>query len=144
MIREYKCDICEFELWKPVIVLENSHVGLYNDARFPGRLIVALNEHYENFEDLDSHIMNNYMRDIQLASRAIKFAIKSKRVNIAILGNAEPHIHAHLIPRFPDTEEKPNNSPWDDPRPRQKLDDKTTSDIVYHLRQFFASLDHSN
>jgi diadenosine tetraphosphate (Ap4A) HIT family hydrolase len=38
------------------------------------------------------------------------------RINYAVLSNAEPHLHAHLIPRQPASEALPSRPPWNDPR----------------------------
>lgn len=112
------CKVCNFDLYLPIASLRVSHLGLYNDARFPGRCLLVLNDHYESFEELPQHLMMLYMEDVKQSIHAIKSATGSDRVNIAILGNREPHVHSHLIPRYPEKEEFPDCSPWDDKRPK--------------------------
>jgi diadenosine tetraphosphate (Ap4A) HIT family hydrolase len=121
MMNQVACIHCQFQLWNPISTLQFSAVGLYDDSRFPGRCIVLLDHHAENFEDLDEDIAAEFMKDVRAVAQALKAVTGSQRINIAILGNAEPHVHAHLIPRFPDNEDFPNSSPWDDPRPKTKL-----------------------
>jgi len=117
------CAECGFELWNPIPAseLKVTNLSLYDDARFPGRCILRLRQHEERLEQLDSVTATAFMADIQRAVRALSTATGSERVNVAILGNAVPHLHAHLIPRYPKQEAKPMNSPWDDPRPKATL-----------------------
>lgn len=115
------CVSCQFELWHPIISFGVSTLGAYNDARFPGRSLLVLNEHHTDFSDLDEVLLGKFASDAQRAARAIRDATGAPRVNYAILGNAEPHLHWHLIPRIPSAEPLPERSPWDDPRSKQAL-----------------------
>lgn len=118
---EFTCSECSFSLWIPVAPLGVSFLGLYDDNRFPGRCILALQPHYESWQDIPSSVLNPFVADSQLAARAITVATGANRVNLAVLGNADPHVHFHMIPRYPDREELPSRSPWDDPRPKGSL-----------------------
>lgn len=110
------CEVCGFELWLPTRKYPNSTLGLYNDARFPGRSILKLNEHHTEFESLPQKLLHSYMEEVQQAVQLLKEVTGSERVNISFLGNTVPHVHAHLIPRYPDIEQFPGKSPWNDPR----------------------------
>jgi len=131
------CEVCNFGVWNPVIDLTRSRVGIYNDARFRGRCIVTLDTHFENLEDVDEATTAAFMADIKSTVRAIKNATGSERVNVAILGNAEPHVHAHLIPRYPAEEQFPNSSPWNDQRPRTVLSEDDMTILTASLRSAF-------
>ena len=115
------CTVCGFELWEPIAASAHSKLGLYNDSRFPGRCILSLVIHEESMESLSMDTLMEFMRDAQVAMKAIKRATGAARVNFSVLGNREPHVHAHLIPRFPENEEFPDCSPWNDQRPKEKL-----------------------
>ncbi len=123
------CSACGFELWEPIAVLRSSKVGLYNDDRFPGRCILLLPEHVESLELLSSPVAMAFLNDIQIAMQAIRLATGAKRVNVAILGNRESHLHAHLIPRFPDSEDYPDHSPWNDPREKCRINNAKAAAI---------------
>ena len=133
------CSTCGFELWLPISKLEVSTAGLYDDARFPGRTIVSLNEHQEHLEDLSSELLLQFMMDVQDTVWAIKAATSVERVNVAILGNAVSHVHAHLIPRYPEVEAKPQNSPWDDPRIKEKMDTEVKLEFIQKIRNKLQS-----
>lgn len=115
------CHECGFRLWIPVAESCHSTLGIYNDARFPGRSIIRLKEHFEDLSDVPLETLTGFMRDIQVAQKAIRAAVRAARVNVAILGNRESHVHAHLIPRFPETEDFPDCSPWNDQRKKTPL-----------------------
>jgi len=128
------CEHCGFELWLPVAELKVSDLGLYSDGRFPGRCILKLKDHWESLEDLPEPLALEFHRDLKRSMRAIRLATGAERINFAVLGNAVPHFHGHLIPRFPDRELRPQNSPWDDPRPRHKLAFEEEQSILEAIR----------
>lgn len=111
------CPICDFVLWIPLGAVGPCDVGLYDDARFPGRLIVALREHHEHFDEMPPGLAAHLMSAVRLLSCRLRKRLPCDRVNIAILGNAEPHVHAHFVPRVSTQEPAPRRSPWSDPRP---------------------------
>ncbi|WP_370894207.1 HIT family protein [Janibacter sp. GXQ6167] len=128
------CLTCGFTLWSPIVSLGVSVVGLYDDGRFPGRAIVSLKEHRDHLEELTEGELSRFMRDIQVVSRALRSEEGVARVNVAILGNQEPHVHAHVIPRRPEIEPLPHNAPWQDTRPRHELSADARADIMKRLR----------
>lgn len=134
LVEDIPCG-CGFVLWNPVAQSETSRLGLYDDARFPGRCILRLDAHYESLEELPEDVLMSFMQDIQAAMSAIKAATGAARVNVAILGNRDPHVHAHLIPRFPGEEEFPDCSPWNDMRVKAALPDESRITIMSGIWQ---------
>lgn len=114
---------CGFLLWVPVAESRTSKVGIYNDARFPGRSIVSLRRHYAELDVAPVKLIDLFMRDVRATVDAIKNSTDAARVNVSILGNRDPHVHAHLIPRYPSREDYPTDAPWRDPREITKLSD---------------------
>lgn len=135
----FGCGECSFALWSPVAPLTVSAVGLYDDGRFPGRLIVSLFDHFDHFEDLSADLLQVFMSDIQSAARILRQVVDAERVNIAILGNQESHVHAHLIPRLREGEPLPHKSPWQDPRPAHHLGRKQRSGLMRALKDAFGA-----
>lgn len=134
------CPSCSFELWHPIARLRNSRVGLYDDSRFPGRVIVSLDQHYDHLDEVPEVLLADFMADVARTSRVLRDCLEVPRVNVAILGNQERHVHAHLIPRDPTSDPLPSKSPWQDPRPRSLLDPIFHVQIVETLR---ARLSHA-
>jgi diadenosine tetraphosphate (Ap4A) HIT family hydrolase len=127
------CPSCNFALFNPIVKLNFSTVGLYDDARFPGRLLVVYRNHVEDLSQLNSAELLGYMQELQLLMKVLQKVTGSERVNLAILGNAVPHVHAHLIPRYPAVESLPQKSPWNDPRLLTSLDDPTKTKLIREI-----------
>ncbi|WP_081290750.1 HIT family protein [Mycobacterium asiaticum] len=135
-----RCKVCGFELWIPIAALRVSHVGLYDDARFPGRLIVSLNEHIEHFDDVQPELLTDFMADLQDASLVLRKMVDDvARVNMAVLGNKAPHVHAHLIPRRMD-DHNYGVSPWEDAVTHRPLEAAERTEIAASLKDAFGQL----
>lgn len=128
------CSSCDFQLFNPVAQLQFSTVGLYDDARFPGRLLVVYRNHEEDFSQLPPDELVGYMQEVQLLMETLQQVTGSERVNLAVLGNAVPHVHAHLIPRYPGREAFPHKSPWNDERALTKLDKEVKAKLVSEIQ----------
>ena len=127
---EYSCQLCDFSLYLPIAELSCSVLGLYDDARFPGRCLLALSDHHEEFSELNSSLTKEFVKDMQVAARAIKRAVQATRMNYAILGNAAAHLHAHIIPRQAKDDPIPRKSPWSHPNATSPLDETTKRQII--------------
>lgn len=137
------CEQCGFALWLPYAQLSVSSLGLYSDSRFPGRSLLSLREHADRVEDLPEQLYIEFMRDVREASAKLRWLTGAERVNIALLSNAEQHVHAHLIPRRPALEPAPRKSPWDDPRARAPLSPGDEAHTLQHLRDGFSEQHNS-
>lgn len=135
----FGCSSCGFELFTPISAMPNSLVGLYDDARFPGRCIVSAKNHSESFDEWDDETTLLFMRDIKAVSKAIKTVTGSDRVNFSILGNTVAHVHAHLIPRYPELEKNPGKSPWNDERPHSELTKDSKLKLIASIAQELQS-----
>lgn len=133
------CVSCGFALWIPVASLSVSKVGLYSDARFPGRLIVSLDEHLEHYDEASADVLAAFMSDLQVASRVLRKMAGVERVNIAMLGNKEPHLHAHVIPRRVG-DDNYGVSPWENAGPYSKLAPADQTIVIDLLNQGFDEL----
>lgn len=130
----YKCSTCAFELWLPITRLKVSTLGLNNDARFPGRCLLVLHEHHEDFGEIEEELASAFVSDARLAAQAIKAAIKVPRINYALLGNREPHIHFHLIPRGHPNDPIPQQAPWEHPQRQTKLSGQDILRVMSSIR----------
>ena len=130
------CQTCGFELWVPVKQFRDMSLGLYSDAAYPGRCILSLDDHYGHLHELPPHLAMRFIRTQQIVSQAIMEVTGCLRVNVAVLGNTESHVHAHLIPRFVD-ESAPHRTPWEQPgyATRGKLTKHRLNDLYMALRE---------
>lgn len=136
MINE-KC--CDFVLFQPIHELKTSSLGLYNDSRFPGRCILKLNKHYDHLDEIPDPELYDFMVDVKKCVKVMKHVLQVDRVNFAILGNTVSHVHAHLIPRYPDAEKFPDKSPWNDDRVNETLTEQQLTVLCKNLLNGFTN-----
>ncbi len=129
----WSCPTCGFELWSPVASLVVSEVGLYDDARFPGRCIVALREHHEHLDEVPDAIRRLFEDDVVRVGRALRAVVGPQRVNYAVLGNAVPHVHSHVIPRAAD-DPVIARPPWEHPAGKAPNPPEEAARLIEALR----------
>lgn len=86
-------EICELEV---------STVYLNRDQKHVGRVIVALNEHKDEYYELDEQQRNKFFKDVSLTAHAIKDAFNTDKINYATYGDKVSHVHMHLVPKHKD------------------------------------------
>lgn len=131
----YSCPRCGFELWVPVTSLSVSDVGFYDDNRFPGRCLVVLRKHYDHLDEVPLSLSNDFLHEVKRVGAALRAVVGVARINYAVLGNVEPHVHAHVIPRGGDADLVPGRSPWEHPKPAAPLSPARRDEIVGSLRR---------
>ena len=63
--------------------------------------------------DLSAEARSHYLQDMARLGDAVLRATNAVRINYAILGNQEPALHAHVMPRFADeADELRTQHPW--------------------------------
>lgn len=130
----FLCQECSFVLFTPITALDVSCVGLHSDARYPGRMIVALREHYDHLDEVPTELFNRLMADVRECSRVLRSIPDVVRVNVAVLGNQESHVHAHVIPRYVN-DPILTKAPWDGAQPHTPLVDSVRDGVVRMLAQ---------
>jgi diadenosine tetraphosphate (Ap4A) HIT family hydrolase len=81
------------------------HLPLWPPATpdvYLGYLMVTPRRHAAGFADLDDDEAAGVGRAMALLSRALK-AAGAERVYTFTIGHAVPHLHVHLVPRWPGT-----------------------------------------
>ena len=140
----FNCPVCGFQLYQPVAEFGSCVLGLYDDARFPGRSLLAFNEHYEDLSTMPAAKAHAFLDDLRLAGLAIQTATGADRMNYAVLGNAEPHVHAHIIPRKRTDDPVPNKAPWAHPDPVRPLSPDVLADLIQRIARAIESLRSGN
>jgi diadenosine tetraphosphate (Ap4A) HIT family hydrolase len=76
-----------------------SRVLLVKDASYPWLLLVPRRADACEIVDLDEADQTNLMREIAIASRALKTVTSCDKLNVAAIGNVVPQLHVHVIAR---------------------------------------------
>ena len=59
-----------------------------------------------SINDLDRQQRAAYLRDMTVIGDALLEVTAAQRINYGILGNSDPYLHAHIIPRYQTEPEK--------------------------------------
>lgn len=71
-----------------------------DDARFPWFILVPRVEHVSEITDLSDDDAATLMQEIRIATRVMQTLAKPDKINLGLLGNAVPQLHAHVVGRF--------------------------------------------
>lgn len=93
------CEQCGFQIGEPLARLSVSDLCFISDHRFPGRCVVTLRPHARELFELDQACRHAFIDDVSAAAQAIAEAVGAFKMNYEVLGNTDPHVHCHLIPR---------------------------------------------
>jgi diadenosine tetraphosphate (Ap4A) HIT family hydrolase len=87
-----------------VIALRNDllRVVLVDDSDLPGFVRVILNAHVQEITDLDPAARMRLLQTVFAVEEVQRELFAPIKRNVASLGNAVPHVHWHVIPRFSD------------------------------------------
>jgi diadenosine tetraphosphate (Ap4A) HIT family hydrolase len=78
-------------------------VALVNfDQTYRGRCLLLLKQHYEDSLELPEVLYHAFNDEFRVLARAVRAAFGPPRLNYLNYGNVEPHLHIHIIPRYPD------------------------------------------
>lgn len=119
--------------------MDVSEVGFYNDRRFPGRCLVVLRDHYEHVARMPDSTFLSFAQDVRRVGSSLHEAVGADRVNYAVLGNTEPHVHAHVIPRGAPGDENLQRTPWEHPDPKAEMPREQVDAILQRLRESIDS-----
>jgi diadenosine tetraphosphate (Ap4A) HIT family hydrolase len=72
------------------------------DRDYPGFCRVILDRHVREMTDLAAEERARLMQVVFEVEAALRELLAPDKVNLASLGNAVPHLHWHVIPRFRD------------------------------------------
>lgn len=92
-----------------------------NDADYPGYFRVIANDHIKEMSELSPEEQMRFISALNKIEKIVLENMKPTKVNWAQLGNMVPHLHWHLIARYPDDATFPD-SIWS-PRRRQTAEE---------------------
>jgi diadenosine tetraphosphate (Ap4A) HIT family hydrolase len=97
-----------------VATLPHAEVRLERRSRLPGYCIVVWRgRHVAEPTELDPDEAAGFAADVVAVGRALEAAFSPVKVNYSTLGNWVPHLHTHVVPRYPDDPAPGGPLPWD-------------------------------
>lgn len=113
LIQGEGCPMCDElksgELLKPnhanqfgytIAELDMAVLRLSSDQFSTGYSVLICSRHAAEPHDLASAEQQLFMADVLRAGQAVQRAFGADKMNYMIMGNALPHTHCHLIPRY--------------------------------------------
>ena len=94
-----------------IVNLRETIVALRDDQFFPGWTVLALKRHEVEMYDLTPEERTRVMEDVTDVARALAEVFQARKMNYALYGNQDPHMHWHVIPRLAD-DPAPLETPW--------------------------------
>jgi diadenosine tetraphosphate (Ap4A) HIT family hydrolase len=80
----------------------------------------------------------SYGQEVLRVARAIEVVFAPIKLNYNVLGNAVPHLHTHIVPRYADDPRPGWPFPFPDPDPPPMPDDRLTADVAELRRALSA------
>lgn len=84
---------------KEVCKMQVSTVYLNNEQEYLGRCTVVLNSHKTELFQLDDEERNRFMSDVAMVAEAVKNEFAAEKINYAVYGDIDSHIHFHVVPK---------------------------------------------
>ena len=96
------CELCASPggdvLWRD----DFCRIVLVDDPDYPGFCRVVLERHVKEMTDLIPAERARLMNAVFATEAALRDLVLPRKVNLASLGNAVPHLHWHVVPRHSD------------------------------------------
>jgi diadenosine tetraphosphate (Ap4A) HIT family hydrolase len=108
------------------------------DEPFRGFCRVIWNAHVREMTDLTAANRAHFMHVVYAVESALRARLTPAKMNLASLGNATPHLHWHVIPRFAGDTHFPQ--PVWGPRQRESVPDPLPDDFVTSLAGDLAAM----
>jgi diadenosine tetraphosphate (Ap4A) HIT family hydrolase len=115
---EKPCYICErIQLWRygqnPSFIHEFEHsIFVLGEHQFHrGYSLILLKSHIRELHELQTEVQSALFQEVMTATNALVRTFQPWKMNHACYGNAEPHIHWHLFPRYDSMPDHTSN-PW--------------------------------
>ena len=70
------------------------------DQAFEGYTFLTLRWHETELYNLANKDRKQFLEDMSIVAKALSKAFKPDKMNYELLGNAMPHLHWHLVPRY--------------------------------------------
>jgi diadenosine tetraphosphate (Ap4A) HIT family hydrolase len=99
------CPLCGRESGPDVVAsLETSVVTTDEAVAVAGYCCIVLREHRVELHELSGQQGTAFMQDVMRVAAAVQSITGAIKLNYEIHGNVIPHIHMHIVPRYPGDE----------------------------------------
>ena len=100
-MRVQGCPLCEAAGGQPVFGSAKFRVIRTDEGGFPAFYRLIWTDHVAEFSDLPPADRAACLEAVVLIEQCLRSHLAPTKVNLASLGNAVPHLHWHIVARFP-------------------------------------------
>ena len=86
----------------PVCELSTSDLYLNREQSYPGRCILVLRRHAEEFCELTKEERVALQEDLARVTAALKKLYHPGKINLGVFGDTVRHFHVHVVPKYDD------------------------------------------
>ena len=86
----------------PVCELSTADLYLNREQSYPGRCILVLRRHAEEFDELTAEERAALQDDLSRVTAALRKIYRPGKVNFGVFGDTVRHFHIHIVPKYPD------------------------------------------
>ena len=106
---------------------------------FKGYTLFLCKRHVFELHELDDEFKKKFLYEMSIVAKSVFDAFKPRKLNYELLGNSEPHLHWHIIPRH-QTDPIPNKPIWAiNKNIRYNVKTKPTSEELAKLKEILIS-----
>jgi len=97
----------------PTLIMElaSGYAVMGDDQFLPGYSLLLARDHIRELHDLSRLSRDDFLRDMALLGEAVARAMSPFKMNYAILGNTEQHLHCHVHARYEQEPERYRRGP---------------------------------
>lgn len=100
---------------------------------YQGSTILVFRDHVTELHHLTPDLQNRFIADACHMAEVLAKTFQPLKMNHALLGNAAPHLHWHLIPRRR-SDPFPTDAIWEHEFPKSQLSDQQLLEIAEQIR----------
>ena len=101
-MKKFDCPLCIEDGGICLVRTKQYRIVAPREPEFLGLIRVIWNEHVVEMTDLEILPRNDFMRAVYFVEESVRQMMNPDKINLASLGNAVPHLHWHIIPRWLD------------------------------------------
>ena len=101
-MKKFDCPLCIEDGGICLVRTKQYRIVAPREPEFLGLIRVIWNEHVVEMTDLEILPRNDFMRAVYFVEDSVRQVMNPDKINLASLGNAVPHLHWHIIPRWLD------------------------------------------
>ena len=101
-MKKVDCPLCIDDGGICLVRTKQYRIVAPREPEFLGLIRVIWNDHVVEMTDLEISPRNDFMRAVYFVEESVRQMMNPDKINLASLGNAVPHLHWHIIPRWLD------------------------------------------